>query len=230
MGGIPLLSCRMTITVSVPDELLQRAAGQGLSVEAFVEKLAEQAVNEESADAAFRAEEPSRAVDGLLAFRRTHPLTLGRDRAVGLCARRLHDAQLVIRRRSYAVYRSHPGLPERNVGPCSGFTAFRGRQCPCDGGAPGPHPSSSAECFLGVAAAAGSRKHLRAVFIRRLLYRKRIDAGWRMTPQERTDSIASQADRSPASEATFSPTSAARAEKRGVSRRHLSAFVAVSTE
>ena len=76
----------MTITVSVPDELLQRATGQGLSIEAFVEKLAEQAANEESADAAFRREEPSRAVDGLLAFRRTHRLTLGRDRAVGLRA------------------------------------------------------------------------------------------------------------------------------------------------
>ena len=33
----------MTITVSVPDRLAEQAAGQGLSVEAYVERLARQA-------------------------------------------------------------------------------------------------------------------------------------------------------------------------------------------
>jgi hypothetical protein len=38
----------MTITVSVPDQLAERAAGQGLSVEAFVERLAQQAAQSET--------------------------------------------------------------------------------------------------------------------------------------------------------------------------------------
>jgi hypothetical protein len=37
----------MTITVSVPDALAQQAAAQGLSVEAYVERLAEQATQTE---------------------------------------------------------------------------------------------------------------------------------------------------------------------------------------
>jgi hypothetical protein len=73
----------MTITVSVPDELAQQAAAQGLSVEAFVEELAARAVRGEAAPA---EDDRRRAVEGLLAFRRRHCLTLGRDRALGVRA------------------------------------------------------------------------------------------------------------------------------------------------
>ncbi|MGH9610756.1 MAG: hypothetical protein ACRD34_13915 [Bryobacteraceae bacterium] len=72
----------MTITVSVPDRLAEKAAAKGLSVEAYIEGMAAQAIQE---DAAASEEEISRrAVDGLLAFRHKHRLTSGRDRAVGL--------------------------------------------------------------------------------------------------------------------------------------------------
>ena len=71
----------MTITVSVPDQLARQAAGQGLSVEAYVEQLAEQAAQNGMTAS---TEGGRRAVDGLLAFRRTHRLTLNRDRSAGL--------------------------------------------------------------------------------------------------------------------------------------------------
>lgn len=74
----------MTITVSVPDRLSDQAAAQGLSVEAYVEELAARAVVD--METATLEENRKRAVDGLLAFRRTHHLTLGRDRALGLRA------------------------------------------------------------------------------------------------------------------------------------------------
>ena len=74
----------MTITVSVPDELGSRAAAQGLSVEAYVEELAARAVH--GAPDASTAEDRRRAVEGLLAFRRKHRLTSGRDRAIGMRA------------------------------------------------------------------------------------------------------------------------------------------------
>lgn len=45
----------MTITVSVPDQLAQQAAARGLSVEALVEQLAEQAVHGET-----RSQRPQR--------------------------------------------------------------------------------------------------------------------------------------------------------------------------
>lgn len=69
----------MTITVSVPDQLSRKAAAQGLSVEAYVEAMIAQSVQEDT-----MASDQQRAVDGLLAFRRRHRLTLGRDRKVGV--------------------------------------------------------------------------------------------------------------------------------------------------
>jgi hypothetical protein len=74
----------MTITISVPDQLAERAAAQGLSVEAYVEQLVQQAAQGEIA--APTEEDRRRAVEGLLAFRRTHRLTLGRDPALGVRA------------------------------------------------------------------------------------------------------------------------------------------------
>lgn len=73
----------MTITVSVPDQLGQQAAAQGLSVEAYVEELAARAVQEETPSS---EEERRRAVEGLLAFRHKYQLTSGRDRGLGLRA------------------------------------------------------------------------------------------------------------------------------------------------
>jgi hypothetical protein len=72
----------MTITVSVPEELARHAQAAGLSVEAYVEQLAAQAAQGEIS--AFTEDDRQRAVEGLLAFRRTHHLTSGRDRALGL--------------------------------------------------------------------------------------------------------------------------------------------------
>lgn len=74
---------RMTITVSVPDQLGDQAAAQGLSVEAYVEELAARAVQETTLP---YQDDRLRAVEGLLAFRRNHHLTSGRDRALGLRA------------------------------------------------------------------------------------------------------------------------------------------------
>jgi len=71
----------MTISVSVPDRLSDQAAAQGLTVEAYVEELAARALEGETAS----TEENRRTVvEGLLAFRRQHHLTLDRDRAIGL--------------------------------------------------------------------------------------------------------------------------------------------------
>lgn len=52
-------------------------------MEAYVEQLAKKAAEMESLEANV-AEERQDAVDGLLAFRRSHRLTLDRDPAVGL--------------------------------------------------------------------------------------------------------------------------------------------------
>jgi hypothetical protein len=71
----------MTITVSVPDELADQAAARGLSVEAYVEVLAARALQGEITPA---EDVRRRAVEGLLAFRHKHHLTLGRDRTLGL--------------------------------------------------------------------------------------------------------------------------------------------------
>lgn len=55
----------MTITVSVPDQLGQQAAAQGLSVEAFVERLAQQAIHQPTKpdDGSALPAEPSNLVE-----------------------------------------------------------------------------------------------------------------------------------------------------------------------
>ncbi len=73
----------MTITVSVPDQLARQAAGQGLSVEAYVEELAARAAEEQATSS---EEERQRAVEGLLVFRHKHHLTSGREHGLGMRA------------------------------------------------------------------------------------------------------------------------------------------------
>lgn len=64
----------MTITVSVPDELAKRAAEQGLSVEAFLERLARQAL-QSNAPRQERKRTPAEAVAHLREARKG--VTLG---------------------------------------------------------------------------------------------------------------------------------------------------------
>lgn len=65
----------MTVTVSVPDKITQEAQAEGLSVEAYVERLLKQAAETEfSYD---MQERQKTAVDRLLAFGAKHQLTLG---------------------------------------------------------------------------------------------------------------------------------------------------------
>jgi hypothetical protein len=80
---MPCYLVPMTITVSVPEELARQAQSVGLSVEAYVEALAARALHGETLPA---EDDRRRAVEGLLAFRHTHHLTLHRDRLLGLRA------------------------------------------------------------------------------------------------------------------------------------------------
>jgi hypothetical protein len=64
----------MTITVRVPDELAAQAAGRGLSIEAYVEELAQQAARSEKLSPRKRRT-PAEAVEHLREIRKG--VTLG---------------------------------------------------------------------------------------------------------------------------------------------------------
>ena len=66
----------MTITVSVPEALARQAEAQGLSVEAYVERWAQQTAQPEALSNTGQ-DGRCRAVDNLLAFGEKHRLTLG---------------------------------------------------------------------------------------------------------------------------------------------------------
>lgn len=64
----------MTITVRVPDELAEQAAGRGLSIEAYVEELAQEAARSEKLSPRNRRT-PAEAVEHLREIRKG--VTLG---------------------------------------------------------------------------------------------------------------------------------------------------------